>query len=115
MRCCLGVATLVAVLGGVAMSAAQDIPPPRKGSASSEPDFAPWREVRLVLPSTKEAQWVKPFKMFDNLYYVGMKEYASYLITTSGGLILIDPTFEHLANAVLDNVKALGFNPRDIK
>src|SRR5205814_9253374 len=35
-------------------------------------------------------QNVAPFKVFDNLYYVGVGYVGSWLITTNQGLILID-------------------------
>jgi metallo-beta-lactamase class B len=53
--------------------------------------------------------------MFDNLYYVGLQSIASFVITTNQGLILVDPTFDYTAPLVLDSIKKLGFNPRDIK
>ena len=31
-----------------------------------------------------------PFKLFDNLYYVGLQNVSSYVLKTSQGLILID-------------------------
>src|SRR5262249_1892353 len=95
--------------------ASAQVPPPRIGTSSTEPDFAPWREVRLNLPPTKEAQAMKPFKIFDNVSYVGLKEYGSYLITTSQGLILIDATFDHTAPLILDNIRTLGFDPKNVK
>src|ERR1051325_4886559 len=39
------------------------------------------------------AKAVPPFKMFDNLYYVGLDFVCAYLIRTTAGLILVDPLF----------------------
>src|SRR5688572_18797334 len=35
-------------------------------------------------------QGVAPFRMFDNLYYVGVGYVSSWLLTTDQGLVLID-------------------------
>jgi metallo-beta-lactamase class B len=114
MRFATAVAAFLVLLITAGAAGAQ-VPPPRIGTNSTEPDFAPWREVRLNLPSTKEAQAMRPFKIFDNVYYVGLKEYGSYLITTSQGLILIDATYDHTAPLILDNIRALGFDPKNVK
>lgn len=78
------------------------------------PSFSPWFDPEFP-PRTREAQLAEPFQIFDNLYYVGLQSVAAYLITTSGGLILIDPTYHHTADLVLENVENLGFDPKDIK
>ncbi len=62
-----------------------------------------------------EAQRREPFKMFDNLYYVGVQRVGAHLITTTEGLILLDATYDHLANQVLENVRTLGFDPGEIR
>jgi metallo-beta-lactamase class B len=56
-----------------------------------------------------------PFKIADNLYYVGMSDVTSYLIVTPKGDILIDGAFEQSAPAILAHVRALGFDPKAIK
>ena len=40
-----------------------------------------------------EGQRKEPFKVFDNLYFVGIKYVASWVLVTSDGLILIDSLF----------------------
>jgi glyoxylase-like metal-dependent hydrolase (beta-lactamase superfamily II) len=61
------------------------------------------------------AQKTEPFKIFDNLYYVGVQSVGAFVIPTSDGLILIDATYAETADMVLDSVKALGLNPANIK
>lgn len=56
-----------------------------------------------------------PFKVFDNIYYVGTDHVSSYLITTSDGLVLIDATNAKTVDGVLANIRQLGFDPRNIK
>ena len=62
-----------------------------------------------------ELQKVPPFKAFDNLYYVGIGWVGSWLVTTDQGLILIDTLEDPYVDRVLENIKTVGFDPRDIK
>jgi hypothetical protein len=57
----------------------------------------------------------EPFKMFDNMYYVGLETVSVFLITTSDGLILIDAAYGDTADLVLDNIRKAGFDPANIK
>ena len=66
----------------------------------------------------KQMPWigyVKPGRIFGNLYFVGTKPSSTHIIDTGDGLILIDPG--HLENfyLVINNIWELGFNPKDIK
>jgi metallo-beta-lactamase class B len=56
-----------------------------------------------------------PFKIGEGLYYVGASDYASYLIATKAGLIVIDGGDAVTGHQVLSNIKALGFDPRQVK
>lgn len=59
---------------------------------------------------------VEPFRIVDNIYFVGTTlQNASYLITGSEGHIIIDTLFEASVPQVLENVETLGFEPGDIK
>jgi metallo-beta-lactamase class B len=58
---------------------------------------------------------VEPFKIFDNVYYVGMKNVSAFLVTTTDGLVLLDATFAPSADLLLDHVRKLGFKPEDIR
>jgi metallo-beta-lactamase class B len=58
---------------------------------------------------------VLPFKAFDNLYYVGVGYVSSWLLTTEQGLILIDTLEDRYVDRLLDNIRKVGFDPKDIK
>jgi metallo-beta-lactamase class B len=58
---------------------------------------------------------IKPFRIIDNVYYVGTAELSSFLITTPSGHILIDTAYDPKATAIADSIKALGFEVRDVK
>jgi metallo-beta-lactamase class B len=61
------------------------------------------------------AKSVPPFKIFDNLYYVGIDWVSSYILTTSDGLILIDALYGKYPIHILQSVHDLGFDPKQIK
>jgi len=56
-----------------------------------------------------------PFKIIGNIYYVGDKGNAVYLITTPEGHILFDTGYPETAPIVRQSVEKLGFQMRDIK
>ena len=62
-----------------------------------------------------EYQKVPPFKVFDNLYYVGPGFVSVWLIPTSSGLILIDAAQEPYVDHVIDGIRKVGFDPREIR
>ena len=69
-------------------------------------------------PANDPPAWTQPtapFRIAGNIYYVGTKGLASYLIVTPKGLILIDATMEANVPAIEANIKALGFKLSDIK
>ena len=67
------------------------------------------------LPGEESNQPFKPFRIIDNIYYVGTNDLACYLIKTPSGHILLDTGFEESGPIVRANVQALGFKLRDIK
>src|SRR5215831_8381631 len=56
-----------------------------------------------------------PHKIFGNLYYVGTRSLASFLITTPQGHILINSDYKRNVPAVRQSIEALGFKYTDIK
>jgi metallo-beta-lactamase class B len=56
-----------------------------------------------------------PFRVIGNVYYVGSKDLASYLITTPQGHILINSNLTSSVPMIRRNVEALGFRFSDIK
>jgi metallo-beta-lactamase class B len=63
-------------------------------------------------------EWTEPFpahKIADNLYYVGSKGLASYLITTPQGNIIINSSLESSVPMIRASVEKLGFKFSDTK
>ncbi len=76
----------------------------------------------LTLAACAAAQehpdWTQPFppyRVVANVYYVGSKGLASYLITTSDGLILVNSNLESSIPLIRESVEKLGFKFEDIK
>jgi len=76
----------------------------------------------LLLASAAPAQnspdWTVPFPPFriaGNLYYVGSKGLANYLITTPQGNILINSDLEANVSMIEASIEKLGFHLKDTK
>jgi len=85
------------------------------GPAAATPTAAPAAAQPQGPPA--RSQWhAEPAKVFDNLYFVGMTEYASWAITTSDGIIVTDPLFDYsVEDEVVNGLTKLGFDPKNIK
>ena len=69
-----------------------------------------------LLPQADDSlQPFAPFKIAGNLYYVGSRGLASYLITTPEGHILINSDLEASVPLLRASVEKLGFKFTDIK
>lgn len=75
----------------------------------------------LLCPFTNAeppADWttpLAPFQIADNLYYVGSRDLASYLVTTPKGNILINAGLESSPPLIRASVERLGFRWADTK
>jgi len=58
---------------------------------------------------------IEPYKAFDNVFYVGICWVSAWLITSPNGHVLIDTLYGPYTRQLLDNIRALGFDPKDIK
>ncbi len=71
-----------------------------------------------VMRAAYPPDWTEPFapfKIADNLYYVGSKGLASYLVTTPAGNILINSSLESSVPLIQASVEKLGFKFGDTK
>lgn len=60
--------------------------------------------------------YAPPFKVFDNLYWLGTRQYSSWALETSEGLIIIDTNFHWATEpSIIGGLIRLGLNPEDIK
>jgi len=73
--------------------------------------------VPQMLPAIP-ADWttpVAPFRISGNLYYVGSRDLAAYLVTTPQGNILINANLESSPAQIRRSVEQLGFKWADTK
>jgi len=74
--------------------------------------------LTTVSKATPQNDWTEPFPAFriaGNLYYVGSRGLANYLITTPQGHILINSDLEANVPLIRASVESLGFKFTDIK
>ena len=83
----------------------------------------PYRPLsRLVRPLRRRARrpdrewYAEPVKVFDNLYFLGQTEYTAWAVTTSDGIIVIDPLFDYsVEEEVVNGLSKLGLDPKRIR
>jgi metallo-beta-lactamase class B len=74
----------------------------RGGGAPATPDRAGW--------------YASPYKVFDNLYWLGTRQHSSWALRTSDGIIIIDTNFAWATQPeIIDGLTKLDLDPRDIK
>jgi metallo-beta-lactamase class B len=68
-----------------------------------------------VIPD--RATWyAAPYKVFDNLYFVGTKIHSAWALTTSQGIIVLDTLFDYaIEPEIVDGITKLGLDPKTIK
>ena len=104
-------ALLVAILGPVLASS---------GAAAQQPAGGKvWTQEEMFRRNvgTREDQTTPftPHKVIGNIYYVGTRSLASFLVTTPDGHILINTNYEAGVPGLKDSVEKLGFKFSDIK
>src|SRR5215469_11883069 len=83
-----------------------------------------WSALLLALAFTaaplcaQNSDWNEPFpphKVIGNVYYVGTRGLASYLITTPEGSILVNSSLESSVPMIRASIEKLGFKFSDVK
>jgi metallo-beta-lactamase class B len=62
-----------------------------------------------------KAQYIEPWKAFDNVYYVGVCWVSAWAIRTSDGVVLIDTLHEPHVDQLVANLRKVGIDLTDIK
>ncbi|HOI23109.1 hypothetical protein SDC9_05253 [bioreactor metagenome] len=57
----------------------------------------------------------RPFKVIDNVYFIGTNWVSVYLLATKKGLVLIDCAMQETLYQIIDSIRYLGFDPHNIK
>lgn len=85
--------------GGGRGGGARGGPPPGAGTV---PDRDTW--------------YAQPYKVFDNLYFVGTRIHSAWALTTSQGIVIIDTLFDYaIEPEIVEGLTKLKLNPRDVK
>jgi metallo-beta-lactamase class B len=74
--------------------------------------------LSLQLQAQTDPAWttaIDPYRIAGDLYYVGSKDLASYLVVTPQGNILINSSLEASVPLIRSSVEKLGFRFADIK
>ncbi len=67
-------------------------------------------------PPAKSTWEADPVKVFDNLYFVGEKEYSAWAVATKDGIVVLDTIFEYSVDSqIVGGLKKLGLDPTTIK
>jgi metallo-beta-lactamase class B len=83
--------------GGAGRGASKAAP-----AARTIPDRATW--------------YAQPYKVFDNLFFIGTRIHSAWALTTSDGIIVIDTLFDYaIEQEMVEGLTKLGLNPREIK
>jgi metallo-beta-lactamase class B len=80
--------------------------------SAQSPYLSPAQRARF---HGSDSEPVEPFRIVGNIYYVGAKSLASYLMTTPQGHILLDTGTNEMHSVIRANVEKLGFKLQDIK
>jgi metallo-beta-lactamase class B len=99
---------LAVVLAGVTLG----FPAAVAGQEAKEPLSKTYRVTRA---RDVEFQKIEPFKVFDNLYYVGPGYVSVWLLTTPQGNILFDSAQEPYVDHVIGNIRKVGIDPKSIR
>ncbi|HVY64448.1 MAG TPA: MBL fold metallo-hydrolase [Gammaproteobacteria bacterium] len=76
--------------------------PPQTVATRVIPDRATW--------------YAHPYKVFDNLYFLGTQIHSSWALTTSQGIIVIDTLFDYAIDPeIVDGLTKLGLDPHAVK
>src|SRR5436190_5002605 len=71
-----------------------------------------------ICSACTQSDWHEPYpphRIADNLFYVGSRGLASYLVTTPEGHILINSSFERTVPLIRASIEKLGFKITDVK
>jgi metallo-beta-lactamase class B len=89
-----------------------------RGGAAGRGAAAGAAAGRAAGPATPDrAGWyASPYRIFDNLYWLGTRQHSSWALRTSDGIIIIDTNFAWATQPeIIDGLTTLGLDPRDIK
>lgn len=88
---------------------------PVPGIASAAPPVVPAADAVDCGPCAAWNAPQAPFRIHGDTWYVGPRGLSVLLIDTGAGLVLLDGALPQSAPQVLDNLRALGFDPAQVR
>lgn len=73
------------------------------------------KKNKIAFYTSPSVAYVEPFKIADDLYYVGDKKVCVHLIDSGDGLILIDSGYPCATHLLIDSIWRAGFDPKDVR
>ena len=58
---------------------------------------------------------IEPFRLCGNIYFVGTSAVSVHLIDTGEGLIMIDTGYPFMREAILENMRRIGYRIEDVR
>src|SRR5258708_4487434 len=82
----------------------------RRGAGAGQPAGPP------PGPPAKESWHAEPMKVFDNLYFIGMKDVSAWAVNTSDGIIILDALYDYsVDDEIAEGLRRVGLKPENIK
>jgi metallo-beta-lactamase class B len=77
---------------------------------------APQRPPGNRATPARDTWYARPYRVFDNLYFIGTRFHSAWALSTSDGIIVIDSVFEYaVEDEMVQGLIALGFDPNDVR
>ena len=74
-----------------------------------------YHQNHLNFYAEPSSEYIAPFKIADDLYYVGDRMVCVHLICTEEGLILLDAGYYCTKHLLMESIIRLGFDPADVR
>ena len=74
-----------------------------------------WDAKRGIHMSGKRTGPIEPFRLWNNVCFVGSQAVSVHLIDTGDGLLLIDTGYPFMRDEIVRNIRSLGFDPADVR
>ena len=74
-----------------------------------------YNEKHQAFYAQPSIEYIAPFKIADDLYYVGDRLVCVHLIRTDEGFILLDAGYPCTKHLLMASIIGLGFDPADVK
>lgn len=77
---------------------------------------APTRPPGNPAAPDRDTWYARPYRVFDNLYFIGTRFHSAWALTTSEGIIVIDSVFEYaVEDEMIEGLRILGLDPEDVR